>query len=84
VLSGVNMISFASWKDEEHNKPDTMLEFPRDYMLKRGVDNPSPPHEDVGNIMQLSQVERLKSAGILLPGTAFKGIISKNAAIRRE
>jgi hypothetical protein len=33
------MISFASWKDEEHNKIDTLLELPRDYMLSRGLNN---------------------------------------------
>lgn len=39
VVSGLNMISFASWKPEKHMKFDTLLELPRDFMLKRGLDN---------------------------------------------
>ncbi|HAH32611.1 MAG TPA: hypothetical protein DCL44_09900 [Elusimicrobia bacterium] len=39
VVSKVNMISFASWKDNEPNKIDTLLELPRDYMLKQGLAN---------------------------------------------
>ena len=39
VLSGLNMISFASWKAEKHGKFDTLLELPRDYMLKLGLES---------------------------------------------
>lgn len=39
IISGVNMISFASWKEDEPNKLDTLLELPRDYMLKQGLAN---------------------------------------------
>jgi len=39
LVSGVNVISFATWKAEEHGKLDTLLEIPRDLMLKKGIDN---------------------------------------------
>ncbi len=39
IISRVNIISFASWKDEEEHKLDTLLEIPRDLMLKRGIAN---------------------------------------------
>lgn len=39
VVSRVNIISFASWKAEENGKLDTLLEIPRDFMLKKGFKN---------------------------------------------
>jgi hypothetical protein len=39
VIAGVKIISFASWKAEEKHKMDTMLELPRDFMLKSGIAN---------------------------------------------
>jgi pimeloyl-ACP methyl ester carboxylesterase len=39
VVSSVNIISFASWKEEKNMKLDTLLELPRDFMIKRGLKN---------------------------------------------
>jgi len=37
IIAKVKIISFASWKAEEKHKMDTMLEIPRDFMLKSGI-----------------------------------------------
>ncbi|OIO01073.1 MAG: hypothetical protein AUJ51_09095 [Elusimicrobia bacterium CG1_02_56_21] len=39
IVSKLNIICFASWKAEKHHKLDTLLELPRDFMLKRGLNN---------------------------------------------
>ncbi len=39
IVSGVKIISLASWKDNEKHKLDTLLGIPRDFMLKRGIPN---------------------------------------------
>ncbi|MCX5792108.1 MAG: hypothetical protein NTY45_07820 [Elusimicrobia bacterium] len=39
LVSRLNVLSFASWKAERHNRFDTLLEFSRDLMLRSGLDN---------------------------------------------
>jgi pimeloyl-ACP methyl ester carboxylesterase len=39
IVAKVNVISFASWKEEKHSRFDTLLEISRDFMLERGIQN---------------------------------------------